>query len=69
MSTRIYPKSVRKNSPKKRNSSGKKCPREFVKTVLENSPILFTKIRLLRPLEFCNVPKSVLSEIFEWIND
>ena len=65
MSTRIHPKNPQKIHPKKRNSSGQKCPREFIKRVLENSPILSTKIRLLCPLKFCHVPKNVLSEILE----
>jgi hypothetical protein len=52
MSTRIHQNNVHEKSPQKRNSSGQKCPREFVKSVHENSPILSTRIRLLCPLEF-----------------
>ena len=52
MSTRIHQNNVHEKSPQKRNSSGQKCPREFVKSVHENSPILSTRIHLLCPLEF-----------------
>ena len=38
MSARIHPKYVHKNSPKKRNSRGQKCPREFPKSVQRNYP-------------------------------
>ena len=55
MSTRNHPKNVNEKSPKKRNSSGQKCPRKFVKSVHENSPILSTKFRLLCSLEFCHL--------------
>ena len=52
MSTRIHQNNVHEKSPQKRNSSGQKCPQEFLKSVHENSPILSTRIRLLCPLEF-----------------
>ena len=51
---RIHPKNVHKNSPKKRNSRGQKCPRKF-KSVHENSLILSTKVPLLCPREFCHL--------------
>ena len=54
MSTKIHPKNVHKNSPKKRNSCGQKCPWEFTKSVHENLLFLSTKIRLLCPREVCH---------------
>jgi hypothetical protein len=53
MSTRIHPKNVHENSPKKRTSCGQKCPRKFTKSVQENSPFLSTKIHPLCPREVC----------------
>ena len=52
MSTRIHQNNVHEKSPQKRNSSGQKCPREFVKSVHENLPISSTRIGLLCPQEF-----------------
>ena len=58
MSTRIHQDNVHKKSPQKRNSSGQKCPQEFMKSVQKNLPILSTRIRLLYPLEFFHPKKS-----------
>ena len=52
MSTRIHQNNVHEKLPQKRNSTGQKCPREFVKSFHENSPILSTRICFLCPLEF-----------------
>ena len=54
MSTRIHPKYVRKNSPKKRTYCGQKCQWVFTKSVHKNSPFLSTKICHLCPREVCN---------------
>ena len=48
------PKNVHENSPKKRNSCGKKCPLEFTKSVHENTSFLSTQICPLCPREYCN---------------
>ena len=45
----------------------KKCPQEFTKSVHENSPILSTKIHLLRPREVCNPQCSVQAECLQII--
>ena len=58
MSTRIHQNNVHEKSPQKRNSSGQKCPREFVKSFHENSLILSTRIHLLCPREFFH-PRGV----------
>ena len=74
MSTRIHQNNVHEKSPQKRNSSGQKCPPEFVKSVHKNSPILSTRIRLLCPLEcfhpYCTMKsytKSIIRVILLFI--
>ena len=57
MSTRIHPKNVHENSPKKRTSLGQKCQQDFTKSVHEMSPLLSTRSHLLCPWDVCH-PKS-----------
>ena len=64
----MSPKNVHEKSPKKRTSSGQKCPRDVTKSVHKMSPLLSTRSHPLCPRDVCHpvlnfnfhlLPKSI----------